>query len=102
MEYEYGIAERNDGSYVIYRNIKGSSIYEYLYDRRIRLSTTDNAPVIPDWGNMGNAWVSYKGMRKEAIVSLLNEAIQSDMEFQQRITATQIKERMSVEEFLKK
>ena len=53
MEYEYGIGQRNDGLYVIYRNIKGSSIYEYLRDMSIRMSTTDNPPFKCGWGGLG-------------------------------------------------
>jgi hypothetical protein len=100
-EYEYGIAKRNDGLFYIFRNKRNSNIYEYLHDIRIRLSTTDNQPFLPGWGSIDRAWTSYKGMPKISIVNLLNKAIQRDIEFQQRNTATQIKERMSIDEFLK-
>jgi hypothetical protein len=106
-KYEYGVGERNDGLYVIYRKIRNSNIYEYLCDRNSHIAYVPmgngqyvSPEFAPAWTSaVGNAWTSYKGMKKEVIYKLIDTAIAEDIKFEELLNASKIKRMMDIEEF---
>jgi hypothetical protein len=104
-KYEYGVGERNDGLYVIYRKIRGSNIYEYLYNRNINqydVSPDSPYPQLPrlviGWtSHVGNAYTSL--VDKNLILKTIEEAKEEDIEFERLLNGSKIKRMMDVEEF---
>jgi hypothetical protein len=103
-KYEYGVGERNDGLYVIYRKIRNSNIYEYLYNRNI--NQYDISPngypqspqLIIGWTpQVGNAYTNL--VDKNLILKTIEKAKQEDIEFERLLNGSKIKRMMDVEEF---
>ena len=103
-KYEYGVGERNDGLYVIYRKIRNSNIYEYLYNRNINQydispnGYPQNPQLIIGWtSQLGNAYTNL--VDKTLILKTIEKAKQEDIEFERLLNGSKIKRMMDVDEF---
>ena len=103
-KYEYGVGERNDGLFIIYRKIRGSNIYEYLYNRNINLyeispnGYPSSSQLIIGWtSQVGNAYTNL--VDKNLILKTIEKAKQDDIEFERLLNGSKIKRMMDIDEF---
>ena len=106
VPYEYGIAERNDGRFIIFKmfRLPPSPMYNYLYNinqGKVMLGRKVHVyPFVHGWTNdIHQAWASPVGMDKESILKLAQEAFEQDKEEEAKRDKARMKQQMSLDTF---
>jgi hypothetical protein len=106
LSYEYGIAERNDGRFIVFKkyNVPPSGMYTYLYNinhGKVTVGRTIHTyPFVHGWTNdIQQAWASPVGMDKESILKLAQEGIEQDKEEEAKRDKARMKQQMSLDAF---
>jgi len=106
LSYEYGIAERKDGRFIIFKkyNVPPSGMYTYLYNinqgkvmvgRKVHVY-----PFVHGWTNdIHQAWASPVGMDKESILKLAQDAIEQEKEEEAKREKARMKKQMTLDAF---
>jgi hypothetical protein len=106
LSYEYGIAERKDGRFIIFKkyNLPPSGMYNYLYNINHGKVTVGRKvhsyPFVLGWTNdIQQAWASPVGMDKESILKLAQDAIEQDKEEEANREKARMKKQMTLSAF---
>ena len=106
IPYEYGIAERKDGRFIIFKKyiVPPSGMYTYLYNvnhGKVMVGRKVHSyPFVHGWTNdIHQAWASPVGMDKESILKLAQEAIEQDKEEEARRDKARMKQQMTLDAF---